>query len=141
MREHMKLSLFPVRIAAGVLGGFGLLALVLAATGVYGVTSYSVAQRTREMGLRMALGADPGDVLRLVMGQGVKLTAAGVAVGLVSAYALTRLMSSVLFGVSANDVVTFAAVSALLAAVAIGAGFIPARRATKVEPIEALHYE
>lgn len=141
MNEHMKLSLFPIRIAAAVLGGFGLLALILAATGVYGVTSYSVAQRTREMGLRMALGADPGDVLRLVMGHGVRLTAIGVAAGLIVAYALTRLMSSVLFGVSANDVTTFAGVSALLALVAIGAGFIPARRATRVEPIEALHYE
>jgi putative ABC transport system permease protein len=124
-----------------LMGLFGCLALVLATTGIYGVTAYSVAQRTREIGIRLAIGAQTGDVLRLVMGQGMRLTVIGVAVGLAGAWASTRLMSSLLFGVSATDPVTFAIVSLLLTAVALLACYIPARRAMKVDPIIALRYE
>jgi putative ABC transport system permease protein len=124
-----------------LMGLFGCLALVLATTGIYGVTAYSVAQRTREIGIRLAIGAQTGDVLKLVMGQGMRLTVIGVAVGLAGAWASTRLMSSLLFGVTATDPVTFAIVSLLLTAVALVACYIPARRAMKVDPIIALRYE
>jgi predicted permease len=124
-----------------LMGLFGCLALVLATTGLYGVTAYSVAQRTREIGIRLAIGAQTGDVLKLVMGQGMRLTVIGIAVGLAGAVASTRLMSSLLFGVSATDPMTFAVVSLLLTAVALLACYIPARRAMKVDPIIALRYE
>jgi putative ABC transport system permease protein len=137
MTEHMSLSLFPARVAATLLGCFGLLALLLAAIGVYGVMSYSVAQRTREIGIRIALGAQPRDVLQLVVRQGMLLAAIGLFVSL----ALTRLMSSLLYGVSATDVVTFLSISLLLAAVVLLACYLPARRATKVDPIVTLRYE
>jgi predicted permease len=141
MEEHLGVSLFPARVAAALLGGFGLLALVLAATGVYGVVSYAAAQQTREIGIRVALGARRRDVLRLVAGRGMLLVALGVALGLAGALALTRFMEGVLYGVSASDPLTFALVAALLLAVALVACLVPARRATKVDPMIALRYE
>ncbi|HET7114801.1 MAG TPA: FtsX-like permease family protein, partial [Pyrinomonadaceae bacterium] len=131
----------PRRFNAGLFAVFALLALVLAATGVYGVLSYSVSQRTHEVGIRMALGAARRDVLRLFMGQGMTLVLLGVIIGLAGAFALTRLMSSLLFGVSTTDLTTFLAVSFALILIGLLACYIPARRATKVDPLVALRYE
>src|SRR5215510_471120 len=141
MTEHLRASLAPARGAAAVLGGFGLLALAIAAIGIYGVTAYSVAQRTREIGVRMALGAEAIDVVKLIVRQGMTLTFAGLAVGLVGALAMTRLMASVLYGVSATDAATFVVVPSLLALVTLIACYLPARRATKVDPMIALRCE
>lgn len=139
--EHMRLAFFPARVAASVLGVFGLVALVLAAIGIYGIASYSVAQRTREIGIRMALGAQLSDVLKLILSHGLKLTALGVTLGLLGAFALTRAINSVLYGVSATDPLTFVLVSLVLVTVALIACYLPARRATKVDPLIALKYE
>jgi macrolide transport system ATP-binding/permease protein len=141
MVEHMAISLFPARIAAVLLGSFGLLALSLAAIGIFGVISYTVTQRTREIGIRMALGAQAGGIFRLVIGESLKLIALGLAIGLACAIAGTRLIRSFLYGLSALDVVTFAVVPLLLALVALLACWIPARRAMKVDPMVALRCE
>jgi predicted permease len=140
-RDQLDLSLFPSRVAAWTLGGFGVLALLLAAIGIYGVVSYSVAQRTQEIGVRMALGARRKDVLRLVLGQGLFVIAFGLAVGLLLAFASTRLISGFLYGVGATDLLTFCGVPLLLGTVALGASYIPAWRATKVDPLVALRHE
>jgi putative ABC transport system permease protein len=129
------------RLYALLLGVFGAIALTLAAVGIYSVIAYSVAHRTQEIGVRMALGAQTGAILKLVVGQGMKLVASGVALGLATSYALTRLMSNMLFGVSAVDQPTFIVITLLLTLVALLACWIPARRAAKVDPMIALRCE
>jgi len=139
--ELIRETIATRRFALTILILFAVLALVLAVSGIYSVISYSVTQRTQEIGIRMALGARGGDVLRLVLGQFMRLTVIGVALGLVGAYALTRLMASLLFGVTATDIPTFVLVSITLSLVALVACIIPARRATRVDPLVALRYE
>lgn len=141
MTEHMSLPLLPARLAASVLGSFGLLALALAAIGLYGVMAYSVTQRTRELGIRIALGAQVRDIHKLVVGQGVKLALVGIALGLMVSLAVMRLMKNLLFGVSATDPLTFVVIGGVLLSVALLACYLPARRATKVDPLTALRHE
>src|SRR5262245_16701530 len=141
LEQYRRDYLFIERFEAALIAGFGLLALAVASLGLYGALSHSVAHRTQEIGVRMALGAGTGDVLRLVVGQGVKLIAIGVALGLAGAFAAARVLKSLLYGVSATDPLTFVAVALLLTFVGLLACWIPARRATKVDPMVALRCE
>ena len=141
MSEVIASSLAERQFSMILFGIFAALALLLASIGIYGVVSYLAGQRTHEIGVRMAMGARPRDVLRLVLGQGLKMAFLGVAVGIPAALALTRLMANLLFGVSATDPITFAGVGIILTFVALLACFVPARRATRVDPIVALRYE
>ncbi len=138
MRQHLRLSLFSQRLAASFLGAFGLLALVLATVGLYSVIRYAVSQRTRELGVRMALGAQPRDVARMVLREGMLLALAGLAAGLIAALAVTRFLEGQLLGVSATDPLVFAGVALLLAGVCALASWLPARRAAAVDPMAAL---
>ena len=141
MEQHMRISLFPARVAGAVLGAFGALAVVLAAVGVYGVVAFAVGRRTREIGIRMALGAPAAAVARLVVRQELRPVAVGATVGLVAAAALARLVGAFLYGVAPGDPLTFAGVAALLALVAALSSWLPARRAAHVDPAAALRAE
>jgi predicted permease len=141
LEDQVRLGLDKERAASALLGSFGALALVLAALGLYGVMAYAVTQRTREMGIRMALGAARRDVLRLIVVEGVRLASVGIVVGLVLSAALTRVIGRFLYGVTPTDAVTFAAVAMLLAGVAALASLVPARRAVRVDPMVALRAE
>jgi putative ABC transport system permease protein len=141
MSDRVANSLYAPRMGAILLAIFGALALLLASIGLYGVMSFSVSRRTRELGIRVALGASPGDVFRLVLRQGMTLVVAGVVIGLIVAAIVTRLLGSFLYGISTTDAFTFTAVPVLLSLIALLACYLPARRATKVEPLIALRYE
>jgi putative ABC transport system permease protein len=141
LADALDQSVAQERFRTWVLGSFGAIALLLAGVGIFGVISYFVAQRTREIGVRMALGAQRGDVLRLVLGQGTRLALLGLAVGVAAALLLTRLMAKLLYGVSATDPLTFAAVALLLFGVALAGCYLPARRAVRVDPMTALRCE
>jgi putative ABC transport system permease protein len=141
MDDVFYTALAQPRFSATVLGLFAALALVLAAVGVYGVLAYSISRRTREMAIRVALGAQRQDVLRLVLGQGMKMTLVGAAIGLVGAFAVTRLLESQLYGVSTLDPLPFISTTLALGVTALLACYIPARRAARVDPIQALRHE
>ena len=141
MDDVLSAEVASQRFNAGAMAGFAGLAVLLAAVGIYGVMAYAVSQRTHEIGLRMALGAEPGNVLRMILNQGLRLALMGVALGLAASLALTRLMTGLLFGLKPSDPGTFATVTGALLAVAVAACWIPARRATRVEPVIALRYE
>jgi predicted permease len=141
LNEQIGYSLLPLRVAASIAGSLGVVGMLLAALGVFGVVNYSVLQRTREIGIRMSLGAQRRDVLSLIVTQGLWLAIIGISMGIAMAIALTRTLSSLLYGVSALEPVTFIGVAVLMMTVALLASYIPARRATKVDPLVALRYE
>jgi putative ABC transport system permease protein len=141
MDEYVGKSVQQDKFITVMLGIFAAVALLLTLVGLYGVLAYSVEQRTHEIGVRMALGAQENNVLRLVLGQGLLLTLAGVAVGMAGALATTPLIRAELFGIGSADPATYLALTVLLAAVAMAAGWVPARRATRVNPMVALRYE
>ncbi len=141
MNEVIAASLAERRFSMILLDAFGAIALLLASLGLYGVISYLVGQRTHELGIRLALGAQRKDVIRLVLSHGMKMALGGVAIGLGAAFGLTRLLGKMLYGVSATDPMTFVVIAVVLSAVALLACLLPARRATKVDPLVALRYE
>jgi putative ABC transport system permease protein len=141
MTEVVSASFTPQRFIATLMGAFAALALALTAVGLYGLLSYQVSQRTHEIGLRMALGAQARDVLRMIIRQGMTLVLIGVAVGLACAFALSRIMSNLMFDITVTDPATYAFIALLLTAVSLLACYIPARRATRVDPMIALRYD
>lgn len=141
MDANIQQSYWQQALSGKLFGAFAAIALVLAAVGVYGVISYAVSQRTQEIGVRGALGAQRRDIVRLIVGHGALLGGLGIAIGLVGALAVTRLLRTMLFGVSPFDAVSFIGVSALLAAIALLASYLPARRAARIDPVEAIRYE
>jgi putative ABC transport system permease protein len=141
LQESIARSYWQTALYGKMFGAFAAIALALAAVGVYGVIAYAVSQRTQEIGVRVALGAQRGDVLRLIVGHGAMLGMIGVAIGLVGALAVTRFLRTLLFGVSPFDPWSFAGVAVVLTAIALVASYVPARRAAKVDPVEALRYE
>src|SRR6266849_9782243 len=141
LEEEVVESIAIVRILGILMGVFGLVALALSSVGVYGVLSESVAQRTREIGIRLALGAHPSDLMKLVLGQALKLTGIGLAIALPISFAVSWAMASLIFGVVSVDFTIVAGFTALLLAVALAAGYVPARRAIRVDPMVSLRYE
>jgi ABC-type antimicrobial peptide transport system permease subunit len=141
LTEAISVSLLPARIAGNLLGVLGLLALVLAALGIYGVLSFLVRARTREIGIRVAVGATPGGVIKMVLRQAMTWTTVGGIIGMTLAFVLTRFLESFLYGISPTDPLTFASVLMLLALVGCAAALLPARRAARVDPLVALRYE
>jgi putative ABC transport system permease protein len=141
IRDHMAFALWPSWMGAILLGSLGVLALVLASIGVYGVMAYSVSQRTRELGIRMALGAQARQVLQLVLRQGMTLAGIGLGLGLLSAFGSTRLVGTFLYGVNPSDPIIFIGVTSVLAAAAFIACYFPARRALKIDPVIALRFD
>ena len=141
MEDIISASAADTSYQTVLLGSFALLALLLTVVGIYGVMAYTVTQRSHEIGIRLALGAHPGGILRMIMRRGAQLTLAGLALGIAGALALTRLMANLLFGIQSRDPSVFVIVATLLAIVALAACYIPARRAMKVDPMMALRYE
>jgi len=141
IEEYMALPLFPARTVGWLLGASGLMAVVMTAIGLFGVIAYMVSQRTHEIGVRMALGARRSDVLRLVIGQGIRMTIIGLAIGLAAAFGSACLLSPLLYGIGANDPATMSAVAVGLATIALLACYLPARKAMQVDPSVALRYE
>ena len=139
--DHLRLPLFPARLAATLLGAFGGLALVLAATGIYGVMAYAVSRRRREIGIRMAIGATPAQVMTLVLRRTAILLSVGASIGALAALAAAGLMSPILYGVSPKDPAAFALAALLIAAVSLAAAWLPARRAARIAPASALREE